>query len=236
MGAWIRASGTPAGAAQTSAAPPCSADSYVFTPTLDLRALRDFACQPVKGIHVVSSAAGSSTSLAKLLALADQTEINAFVIDIKDESGHVTYAADVPLAHKLGLIQARIKEIDGLVSTLVKHKIVPIALGQASRGSRGRCAARARALPISRSRRAARPPVRACCRPLPRPARPSCVGCVPCDRRSAAARYPARCRLGWRAGSYVLLITPALCCSRGKSSPTLSASGASSIQVLLRYQ
>jgi len=46
----------------------------------------------------------------------------------------------------------------------------------------------------------------------------------------------ARCRLGRRAGAYALLMAPALRCSRGESSPTLSASGASSIRVVLRYQ
>jgi len=73
--------------------------------SVDLLAFRDLTYVPVKGIYVTSSAAGSSTALGKLLALADQTEINAFVIDVKDASGHVTYAADVPLAQKLGLIE-----------------------------------------------------------------------------------------------------------------------------------
>ena len=127
VGGWMRTGNTPAGAAQISERPPASAASYVFTPNLDLRALRDLAYVPVKGIHVTADAAGSSTELPKLLALADQTEINAFVIDVKDESGHLTYAADVPLAQKLGLIVPRIKDIDGLMSTLAAHKIVPIA-------------------------------------------------------------------------------------------------------------
>ena len=127
LGGLIRGGGTSASAAQISAMAPASAPSYVFTPSVDLLAFRDLTYVPVKGIYVTSSAAGSSTALGKLLALADQTEINAFVIDVKDASGHVTYAADVPLAQKLGLIEPRIQDIDGLISTLAQHKIVPIA-------------------------------------------------------------------------------------------------------------
>jgi hypothetical protein len=41
----------------------------------------------VRGIYVTAYAAGSPRRMAQLLALADTTEINTFVVDVKDESG-----------------------------------------------------------------------------------------------------------------------------------------------------
>jgi len=96
-------------------------------PVIDLSSLRDLSYTPVKGIYVSSWAAGSKQILDKQLALADRTEINAMVIDVKDATGYVSYDTDVPLANELKLEERRIQDIDGLMATLREHKIVPIA-------------------------------------------------------------------------------------------------------------
>lgn len=96
-------------------------------PVVDLRTLRDPAYIPVKGIYISSWAAGSKQIMDKQLALVDRTELNAMVIDVKDATGWVSYATDVPLAKELKLEERRIRDIDGLMATLQKHKIVPIA-------------------------------------------------------------------------------------------------------------
>ncbi len=96
-------------------------------PLVDLRAFRDLSYVPVKGIYVTSQAAGNPKALAAMIAIADQTEINAFVIDVKDDYGKITYEADVPLAKDLGLIDVHIRDIDGLIATLREHDITPIA-------------------------------------------------------------------------------------------------------------
>ena len=41
----------------------------------------------LRGLYLNAYAAGSKARLPKLLAIADSTEINAFVIDVKDEKG-----------------------------------------------------------------------------------------------------------------------------------------------------
>jgi hypothetical protein len=76
---------------------------------------------------MTSYAAGSSKYVTSLLSLADQTEINAIVIDVKDATGYVSYSTDVPLAKQLGLIDKRIPDIDALIATLRQHNITPIA-------------------------------------------------------------------------------------------------------------
>ncbi|SDS76832.1 hypothetical protein SAMN05444162_2231 [Paenibacillaceae bacterium GAS479] len=58
--------------------------------------------QPVRGIYISGYAAGSSKAMGRLRELARKTEINAMVIDIKDDYGLLTYASNVKLANKLG--------------------------------------------------------------------------------------------------------------------------------------
>jgi hypothetical protein len=100
---------------------------YQVDPLMDLIALRDLSYVPVKGIYVSSHWAGRSDLLSGLITLADETEINAFVVDVKEDRGLVTYAVDVPLAQSEGLIQKIIPDIDKLIATLSEHHIIPIA-------------------------------------------------------------------------------------------------------------
>lgn len=63
-----------------------------------------------------------------LVALADTTEINAFVIDVKDGTGYVTYRSSVPTAIAVGangLIRAR--DVRDRLAVLRRHGIHPIA-------------------------------------------------------------------------------------------------------------
>jgi hypothetical protein len=100
---------------------------YDVTPLVDLLALRDLAYVPVKGVHVTSYAASSEKYVTRLLDLADTTEINALVIDIKDDTGHIAYESDVPIAQELELASDVIEDVDGLLATLAEHNIIPIA-------------------------------------------------------------------------------------------------------------
>ena len=100
---------------------------YEIEPLVDLRELRDLSYVPVKGIYMTSYAASSPEMLDKMIGLADRTEINAFVIDVKDDLGTVAYDADVDLAKQEGLIEKRIKDIDALIAKLREHNITPIA-------------------------------------------------------------------------------------------------------------
>jgi hypothetical protein len=101
---------------------------YQVEPLMDLVALRDLSYVPVKGIYVGSNQPGIPKYLNNLVALADRTEINGFVVDVKDDWGLLTYSANVPLAQKLGLIdKTRIPDVDSLLATLQEHNIIPIA-------------------------------------------------------------------------------------------------------------
>ncbi|QJC50245.1 putative glycoside hydrolase [Paenibacillus albicereus] len=58
--------------------------------------------EPVRGIYVSGYAAGSRRVMGRLKELVDRTELNAMVIDIKDDYGLMTYASHIKLANRLG--------------------------------------------------------------------------------------------------------------------------------------
>lgn len=100
---------------------------YPVAVSFDPVRYRDSTYVPVKGIYISSWIAGSPELFAKQIDLADRTEINAMVIDVKDATGYVSYDSDVALADELGLEEHRIKDIDAVIATLREHEIVPIA-------------------------------------------------------------------------------------------------------------
>lgn len=130
-GSWMRGGeGFPGGGGDEIAAAPVALQvkgDYEIEPLVDLRQLRDLSYVPVKGLYMTSYAAASPEILDKMIGIADRTEINAFVIDVKDDLGTVAFDADVDLAKQEGLIEARIKDIDGLIAKLREHDITPIA-------------------------------------------------------------------------------------------------------------
>ena len=82
----------------------------------------------VRGIYVNSWSAGSRRRLAALIDLATRTEINTFVIDIKDASGYVSHRTRVPLAHEIGATgDVRIPSLAWTLERLEEAGIYPIA-------------------------------------------------------------------------------------------------------------
>ncbi|MBI4539339.1 MAG: putative glycoside hydrolase [Gemmatimonadetes bacterium] len=82
----------------------------------------------VRGIYLNAWAAGARARTSALLELAGRTEINTFVIDVKDASGYVSYASSVPLAREAGATSdLRVRDIHGLLQRLAAEGIYPIA-------------------------------------------------------------------------------------------------------------
>lgn len=79
-----------------------------------------------KGIYVTSSVAASA-SFNKLIELADTTEINAMVIDIKDDYGKISYRMDSALAKEIGSVTNTISDINAFVTGLKEKDIYLIA-------------------------------------------------------------------------------------------------------------
>ncbi len=80
----------------------------------------------VRGLYVNRFAAQSPKRMRQLVALADATELNAFVIDIKDEFG-LNYASGDPVVQRNAGHAGVIHDLRALLDTLHAHKILPIA-------------------------------------------------------------------------------------------------------------
>ncbi|MDE5412632.1 putative glycoside hydrolase [Alkalihalobacterium chitinilyticum] len=79
----------------------------------------------VRGIYVTGNSAGGER-MNSLLELIDSTELNAMVIDIKDDHGYLTYKPedDSPFYY---ISQNYIKNTEDLMKTLEEKQIYPIA-------------------------------------------------------------------------------------------------------------
>jgi hypothetical protein len=79
----------------------------------------------IRGIYLNAYAAGSRNRMAKLLAIADSTEINTFVIDVKDEKG-MRYRTALPLQKQIGG-EVTISNLRTLVDTIEAHGVWTVA-------------------------------------------------------------------------------------------------------------
>jgi hypothetical protein len=80
----------------------------------------------VRGLYLNAWAAGSSRKLARLIDVANRTEINTFVIDVK-EGGEVSYRSSVPLVAAIGSDRAYIPNIRTVLAKMRENGIYPIA-------------------------------------------------------------------------------------------------------------
>ncbi len=78
-----------------------------------------------KGIYVTASKANKN--IDDLLKLVDDTELNAMVIDIKDDDGRITYQMNYQPAVEINAIRGYISDIEGVIKKLKEHDVYLIA-------------------------------------------------------------------------------------------------------------
>jgi hypothetical protein len=83
------------------------------------------ATTPVRALYVNRWASQSRRRMTKLVAAADSTEINALVIDMKDEFGLNYKTQNADFAKNAGT--ASVANVKALLDTLKAHSILPIA-------------------------------------------------------------------------------------------------------------
>src|SRR5919109_2980770 len=82
---------------------------------------------PIKALYLNAWAFGSN-KLRELVRLADSTEINAFVVDIKDDTGCLLYPSQVKVAQDIGATKCvRTRDVQARLDTLRAHDIYAIA-------------------------------------------------------------------------------------------------------------
>ncbi len=82
--------------------------------------------EKVRGIYVTGPMAGSA-GMDELIALVDETELNAMVIDVKNDDGNITYQMDLESAKNMGACIGYISDMEGLMQKLKEHQIYTIA-------------------------------------------------------------------------------------------------------------
>ncbi|MCR5476183.1 MAG: putative glycoside hydrolase [Lachnospiraceae bacterium] len=81
---------------------------------------------PVRGIYITGPTAGSSR-MEEILQLLDDTELNALVIDVKNDGGEITFQMEEGTPAEMGICKNYIKDIHGFMETLDSHGIYAIA-------------------------------------------------------------------------------------------------------------
>ena len=79
----------------------------------------------VKALHVTGWTPQNKEAWNGLLRLADTTEVNAFVVDLKDESGRVYYESSVPLAIEVEATR-EFYDLRDLVEEIAQHDVYMI--------------------------------------------------------------------------------------------------------------
>lgn len=81
----------------------------------------------VKGIYISAYVAGTESLIDEIIQHIDQTEINAVVIDVKDDNGRITFSMDTPMVNEIDSVQKLIPDIETLINKLKEHNIYTIA-------------------------------------------------------------------------------------------------------------
>lgn len=81
----------------------------------------------VKGIYLSAYVAGTESMINNIIEQIDRTEINAVVIDVKDDNGRITFGMNTPMVQEIGAVNAFIPDIQGLMRRLKEHNIYTIA-------------------------------------------------------------------------------------------------------------
>jgi hypothetical protein len=114
------------GGAKTAGAQSPAAPAQAGNLPATVQKLRTDAQIPIRGLYVNRFAAQSTKKMKKLIAIADSTEINAFVIDVKDEFG-LNYNSSDPMLQKNAGTQTKVANMKALLDTINAHGILPIA-------------------------------------------------------------------------------------------------------------
>lgn len=81
----------------------------------------------VRGVYSTGWIAGSSKFLPRLLSFIRDSQVNALVVDIKDDTGTISYQSRVPLAVSTKAGERKVPNMEQFMQVLHKENIYPIA-------------------------------------------------------------------------------------------------------------
>jgi hypothetical protein len=81
----------------------------------------------IKGVYTTGWIAGSTKWFPRLIKFIKATEVNAVVIDLKDDTGNLSFLSKAPLAKETNAAVKMIADPTGMMQTLKEAEIYPIA-------------------------------------------------------------------------------------------------------------
>jgi len=81
----------------------------------------------IKALYATSFAAGTPSLMDEIIKMAEETEINAIVIDLKDYSGYLGYNTDLEKPKEYQAVELRIRHLNKLIKELHDKNIYLIA-------------------------------------------------------------------------------------------------------------
>ncbi|KAB3530347.1 glycoside hydrolase [Alkaliphilus serpentinus] len=82
----------------------------------------------VKGIFMTGHSIGLKSRFEEVLQLTQETEINSWVIDVKDDYGTMTYKSSIPLVQEVGADKIiKVRDFPGVMDILRENDVYPIA-------------------------------------------------------------------------------------------------------------
>lgn len=83
--------------------------------------------EPVRALYMTSWVAGTPSLRDKVIKIVDETEANALVVDVKDDTGRIAFEMKDPRIEKMGSVEKRIPEPCLFVKSLHDKGIYVIA-------------------------------------------------------------------------------------------------------------
>lgn len=81
----------------------------------------------IKALYATTWTAATDTQINHLIDLANKTEVNAIVIDVKDYTGYISFDTNLEVVEAVGAEKIIIKDIDALINKLHANNIYAIA-------------------------------------------------------------------------------------------------------------
>jgi len=81
----------------------------------------------IKALYATTWTAATDTQINHLIDLANKTEVNAVVIDVKDYTGYISFDTNLEAVEAVGAEKIIIKDIDTLINKLHANNIYAIA-------------------------------------------------------------------------------------------------------------
>ncbi|HOJ76945.1 MAG TPA: putative glycoside hydrolase [Bacillota bacterium] len=81
----------------------------------------------IKGVYATGWMAGSEKWFPRIVQFINETEVNSLVIDVKDDTGTLSYISQVPLVDEVKSRQRKINDPQKMFEILKENNIYPIA-------------------------------------------------------------------------------------------------------------